>query len=229
MFDNVQCSVSEKCGCPTEFLTCCWLLSERQFEGVESSAQLVGNNKIHPTPGDLLGHVIDDKLGCEHAITGPLLEDLRLEVLVERLAALQQFQVVTKLPENLCRTGMGAETHEDLLGLSSLEVVEGLGVVSSHGLELDIQHQTGRVLLLADVVLTEATVRHDTDQFLAVVTRLCLVVELLDLPHAAVLVDLLREVHHLALVGILAQHPAELDGRPGSVGDAGDLEHENVT
>ena len=229
MFDNVQCSVSEKCGCPTEFLTCCWFLSERQFEGVESSAQLVGNHKIHRTPGDLLGHLIDDKLGCEHAVTGPLLEDLRHEVLVERLAALQNFQVVTELPEHLCGTGMGTETHEDLLGLSGLEVVEGLGVVGSHGLELDVQHQTGGVLLLGDVVLAEATVRHNADQSLAVVTGLCLVVELLDLPHAAVLVDLLREVHHLGLVGFLAQHPAELDGRPGSVGDAGDLGHENVT
>ena len=205
-------------------LTCCWLLTQRQFEGVESPAELVGNNETHAAPSNLLSHIVDDQLGSEHAFIGPLLQHLRYEVLVERLAALQQLQVVPELPEDLRRAGVGSETHQDLLGLAGLEIVKSLRMISSHGLELDVEEDSRLVPLLVEVVLAEAAVLHHTDQTLAVVAGLGLVVQLLDLPHAAVGVDLLLQVRHRPLVGLRAQHPAELDGGPGSVCDAGHLQ-----
>ena len=124
---------------------------------------------------------------------------------------------------------MSPEVHQDVFRLPGLHIVENLGLISSHGLELNIQLEAGLVPSLGDILLCEAPVLHTTDQPLPIVTGLGSVLHLLHLLHAPVLLGLVWQVLHLPSVGILAQHPAELDGWPGSVRDTGNLEHQSIS
>ena len=225
-------------------LTWSRLLSQGQFEGVESGAERVGHLQPHVALGDLLRHHVDDQLGGEHPVTGSVLQHLRLEVLVQRLGALHQFYSLGKAPEDLeyresdCEpgspisltdrggAGMGPEAHQDVFRLPGLYVVESLGVISCHRLELNVQLQTNCVLLLGEIILCEATVLHTADQSLPIVAGLGGVLELLHLPHAPVLLGLGRQVLHQAGVGVLPQPPAELDGGPGPVRDTRHLQYQ---
>ena len=123
---------------------------------------------------------------------------------------------------------MGPETHQDVFRLPGLDVVESLGVISSHRLELNIQLQASCVALLGEILLGEATVLHTADQPLPIVAGLRGELELLDLLHAAVKAGLGWEVLHGAGVGVLAQLPAELHCGSGSVRDTGHLQQRYV-
>ena len=123
---------------------------------------------------------------------------------------------------------MGPETHQDVLGLPGLDIVESLGVISSHRLELNIQLQASLVGPLGEILLGEAAVLHTADQPLPIVAGLRCELELLDLLHATVRPGLGWEVLHRAGVGILSQPPAELDSGSGSVRDTGHLQEGTV-
>ena len=204
-------------------LTCCGPVTQGECEGVLGGAQLVGDAQLVVAPGILLHDLGHGESRGEHAVIGPILEDIGGVPLVEGLRPLHHLALVIHGPEHLGGSGVGAEADQNLLLLPDLKVVEGLGLVGSHGLELDVEVHGGHVLVHLDVLAAEALVVHDAGDGLAVVGRVGLVVEHLDLPHGAVLVPDRLLVLDSALESVLAQGPGEGCSGSGAISNAGNL------
>ena len=151
------------------------------------------------------------------------LENLSSESLVQALTSLRHLALVVHGPEHLGRSGVGTEADQNFLLLPDNQVVEGLGLVGGHGLELDVKIHGGHVLVHLNVLATEALVVHDAGDGLAVVGGVGLVVEDLDLPHCTVLMPDSLLVLDSALESVLAQGPGEGGCGSGSIGNAGNL------
>ena len=204
-------------------LTCGGPVSEGKFEGVRGGAELVSDAQLVVAPGVRLHHLGHGEFRGEHAVIGSILKDVSSVPLVEGLAPLHHLALVVHGPEHLGGSGVGAEADPNLLLLPDLKVVEGLGLVGGHGLELDVEVHGGHVLVHLDVLAAEALVVHDARDGLAIVGGVGLVVEDLDLPHGAVLVPDRLLVLDSALESVLAQSPGEGGSGSGAISNAGNL------
>ena len=204
-------------------LTCGGSVSEGESEGVFGGAELVGDAQLVVAPGVRLHDLGHDESRGEHPVIGTVLEDVSGVPLVEGLSPLHHLTLVIHGPEHLGGSGVGAEADQNLFLLPDNQVVEGLGLVGSHGLELDVEVHSGHVLVHLNILATEALVVHDAGDGLAVVGGVGLVVEDLDLPHGTVLMPDSLLVLDSALESVLAQGPGKGGCWSGSISNAGNL------